>query len=56
MSNQGSLFIMQENGPLPMKECVMVGMGLMGTSMVKAMKEAALLVVKVCFSHRKSFP
>ena len=46
MGNQGSFFIMQENGPLPMKECVMVGMGLMGTSMVKAMKEAAPLVVK----------
>jgi len=45
MNNHDSCFRMQENGPLPMTECVMVGMGLMGTSMVKAMKEAAPLSV-----------
>ena len=46
MKNPYSVFRISENGPLPMTECVMVGMGLMGTSMVKAMKEAAPLSVK----------
>lgn len=37
---------------LPISECVMVGMGLMGTSMVKAMKSAAKITVKGLDIHR----